>query len=74
MTSSSDPMANALDGVPSPCVRNCCLDENNICMGCARSISEICGWSEASDAEKREILARSRIRFEQRRGKLKVQQ
>jgi uncharacterized protein len=64
---------DAIDGVPSPCVRNCCLDENNVCLGCSRSISEICGWSEASDREKREILARCRIRHEQRHGKLKAQ-
>jgi predicted Fe-S protein YdhL (DUF1289 family) len=64
-------MADDADDVPSPCVRNCCLDENNICMGCSRSISEICGWSEASAGEKREILARSRLRYEQR-NKLKA--
>jgi len=51
-------------GVPSPCVRNCCLDENDICLGCFRSISEILRWSEATEEEKRAILARSRLRSE----------
>jgi predicted Fe-S protein YdhL (DUF1289 family) len=41
---------------PSPCVRNCCLDDDNICMGCNRSIRYICDWHAASAAEKREIL------------------
>jgi len=29
----------------SPCVRNCCLDENDICMGCFRSLIEITQWT-----------------------------
>jgi len=52
--------------VASPCVRNCCLDENDICLGCHRSLAEICGWHAASNQEKREILDRCRLRQEQR--------
>jgi predicted Fe-S protein YdhL (DUF1289 family) len=59
-------------GVESPCVRNCCLDENNVCLGCSRSIAEICGWSQATEAEKREILVRCRIRHEERHARLKA--
>lgn len=40
----------------SPCVRSCCLDENDICIGCFRSLSEIAGWSEADDEARRAIL------------------
>ena len=29
------------DPLASPCVRNCCLDEDNVCMGCGRSLDEI---------------------------------
>jgi predicted Fe-S protein YdhL (DUF1289 family) len=43
--------------VESPCVRNCCLDDDAVCMGCFRTIEEICGWHSASDERKREILA-----------------
>ncbi len=46
----------------SPCVSICALDENDICMGCYRSAQEITDWFMASDAEKREILARVRER------------
>jgi uncharacterized protein len=53
-------------GVPSPCVRICCLDENDICLGCYRTISEICGWGAATDQEKLEILRRCRARCELR--------
>jgi len=42
--------------VPSPCVRNCCLDEQDVCMGCGRSLDEIRRWSEAGDAERNRIL------------------
>jgi hypothetical protein len=60
-------MSTPLDALASPCIRNCCLDERNICMGCGRSLEEIIRWSNATDSEKKEILARSRARTEQRR-------
>ena len=47
------------DGIPNPCVRNCCLNENDICLGCYRSITEIISWHTASDEQKKEILKRS---------------
>lgn len=43
--------------VGSPCVRNCCLNEEDICLGCFRSLDEIIHWSESTDAERRTILA-----------------
>lgn len=45
--------------VPSPCVRNCCLDDDDICLGCFRSLQEITAWAEATDEQKREILSRA---------------
>ena len=51
----------------SPCVRNCCLDDDNVCLGCGRTLAEIVRWSNATEAEKREILARSRLRASERR-------
>jgi predicted Fe-S protein YdhL (DUF1289 family) len=43
--------------VLSPCVKNCCLDGNDICVGCYRSISEIVGWRDKSKNQKQVILA-----------------
>jgi predicted Fe-S protein YdhL (DUF1289 family) len=43
-------------------VRNCCLDEDNVCMGCGRALDEIVAWGTASDADKAAILERSRER------------
>ncbi|HZN27208.1 MAG TPA: DUF1289 domain-containing protein [Burkholderiales bacterium] len=55
--------------VPSPCIRNCCLDADDICLGCYRSLREICAWSEAGDDEKMEILSRCRLRCEERQSR-----
>jgi hypothetical protein len=59
------PPANT-DELASPCVRNCCLDDDDVCMGCGRSLEEIVAWSAASDADKRAILERSRARAAER--------
>jgi predicted Fe-S protein YdhL (DUF1289 family) len=40
----------------SPCIRNCCLREDDICLGCFRSLEEITAWGTASDERKSEIL------------------
>ncbi len=54
------------DNLASPCVRNCCLDDDNVCLGCGRSLDEIVSWSTADDTEKRAILSRSRLRAAER--------
>jgi predicted Fe-S protein YdhL (DUF1289 family) len=61
--------SESIGGVPSPCVRNCCLDDNDICLGCYRSLSEILRWSEAKEDDKKEILTRCRLRAEGERGR-----
>lgn len=53
-------------GIASPCVRNCCLDDDDVCLGCGRAIAEIVGWSRATDSERDGILSRSRERMAQR--------
>ena len=37
--------------VESPCVRNCCLDENDICLGCFRTVEEITAWGKDEEAD-----------------------
>jgi predicted Fe-S protein YdhL (DUF1289 family) len=56
--------------VKSPCVRNCCLDDEDICLGCFRSMDEIVHWNVASDAERRTILENARKRKEAHRSKV----
>jgi len=52
--------------ISSPCVRNCCLDEKDICLGCGRSIEEIIRWGDAVDKEKLKILMVSKKRMAKR--------
>jgi predicted Fe-S protein YdhL (DUF1289 family) len=54
------------DPLASPCVRNCCLDDDNVCMGCGRALDEIVRWSTATSADKSAILAASRARLRAR--------
>jgi uncharacterized protein len=58
--------ATPSDPLASPCVRNCCLDDDNVCMGCGRLLEEIVQWGPARDSDKLAILARSRDRLRER--------
>ncbi len=51
----------------SPCIRQCCLDEQDVCVGCYRTLSEITSWSSCSDEQKIEIKQQCQIRKAQRR-------
>lgn len=53
----------------SPCVRNCCLDDNDICVGCFRHLDEIIGWNSSSLEQKKEILAFCQDRRTKRNSK-----
>ena len=69
MTLRSFPPLNANDGTDnpaSPCVRNCCLDGDDICLGCGRTLEEIIGWHAALINEKKDILARAEKRLLER--------
>ena len=52
--------------IESPCVRLCTLDHDNVCVGCYRSIDEICAWGNASDDERRAILRAVELRRDSR--------
>jgi len=47
-----------MDRIESPCVRNCCLNEADICTGCLRSLDEIKEWGEATEKAKKEVIER----------------
>lgn len=46
----------------SPCVRNCCLDEADVCIGCGRHLQEILRWSQADADERQAIVDRAEAR------------
>ncbi|MFZ0467836.1 MAG: DUF1289 domain-containing protein [Thiogranum sp.] len=50
---------------PSPCIRNCCLREDDVCLGCFRSLDEIIAWGTADDEHRREILDQALQRQQQ---------
>ncbi len=47
------------EDVPSPCTKVCTLDpRTGFCAGCHRTLDEIARWSELTNAERRQVLAR----------------
>ncbi len=64
-----------MDKVPSPCVRNCCLNDDDICIGCGRSYQEILDWHLADSAARELILKQAFIRLEamERRWRGRIQ-
>jgi len=51
-----------LERVESPCIRKCTLDDDDICVGCFRSLDEICAWGSASNKQRHEILEQATAR------------
>lgn len=51
----------------SPCVRNCCLDDNDVCIGCGRTLEEIRTWSVVDDDTRLRIRAQADARVKERR-------
>jgi len=42
----------------NPCVRCCCLDDEDVCQGCFRTLDEILAWRSYSEQQRLEALAR----------------
>jgi len=50
------------DEVQSPCIENCCLNDEKICQGCFRSIVEISQWSQMKDKIRLDVLHKAENR------------
>lgn len=50
------------DPLSSPCVRNCCLDNDDICLGCFRSLEEIRNWRQVDNQTRERILINAQHR------------
>lgn len=46
----------------SPCIKNCCLDLNDICLGCFRSLNEIRQWTQVNAEIRLQFLNNAKIR------------
>jgi predicted Fe-S protein YdhL (DUF1289 family) len=57
-------------GPESPCIRQCCLNEHDICLGCFRSLDEILNWSKASNDDKQRIIEQAQERKQQAQQRL----
>lgn len=51
-----------MSDIESPCVRNCCLNDDDICLGCFRSLEEITQWGESNSDARTVILEHARQR------------
>ncbi|NTS76939.1 DUF1289 domain-containing protein [Catenovulum sp. SM1970] len=40
----------------NPCVRNCCLDDEDVCIGCGRTLEQICQWQSYSKDKQKAIF------------------
>lgn len=59
-----------MNKITSPCVRNCCLDADDICLGCGRSLQDIMQWTASSEVEKQQIVAKAKQRKRARDARL----
>ena len=53
-----------MSDITSPCIKNCCLDTHDVCIGCFRQLDEIMLWgkSDTSNEQKQQILTNSNER------------
>ena len=63
------PASSKVSTVTSPCVRDCCLDEADVCMGCGRTLQDILRWHAAPDEEREAILVAAKARVAERRAR-----
>ncbi|KKO44510.1 Fe-S protein [Arsukibacterium ikkense] len=56
--------------IESPCVRNCCLDQQDICLGCGRLLAEILEWQQANPQRQQHIISLAQQRLAARENGL----
>jgi len=49
--------------IPTPCTMVCTLNEDDVCVGCYRTLDEIGGWGDADSEERLAILDRADDRY-----------
>ncbi|WP_153020625.1 DUF1289 domain-containing protein [Pseudomonas sp. BMS12] len=56
-------MSKNSDTVESPCRRQCCLDDQDRCLGCGRTLAEILEWGKADSVRRRQICQAAQARL-----------
>jgi len=44
------------DLIASPCIRICCLDDKDVCLGCFRTLAEIRHWQASDNSVRAQVL------------------
>ena len=55
--------------IKSPCMNLCCLDDEDVCIGCHRSVKEITGWGRMDQEQKKATMVKV-IEREQASGRM----
>lgn len=55
-------MSDTNNSAQSPCISNCCLDDDLVCLGCFRSLQEIKEWGVVDDRHRRVIQENAKQR------------
>ncbi len=55
-------MLSSDEVIQSPCIRNCCLNDEDVCLGCFRSLAEIVGWADSDNSIRQMILEKTKSR------------
>ena len=42
--------------INKPCIRRCCLNEEDVCLGCFRTFDDMLQWNKANSTEKTKML------------------
>jgi predicted Fe-S protein YdhL (DUF1289 family) len=48
--------------VASPCINKCCLNQDDICLGCFRTLLDIENWSQLDDSARQNRMAAAQQR------------
>lgn len=54
---------SGLATVPSPCIRHCTLNDEDVCVGCGRTLADITSWTKMSEQEKAACVERAQARL-----------
>ncbi|WAK03539.1 DUF1289 domain-containing protein [Methylobacter sp. YRD-M1] len=55
-------MNSAPKSILSPCIRQCCLNKDDICLGCFRSLEEIISWAKVDEETRQQFFKKAEIR------------
>lgn len=57
-----------MSDIYKPCIKKCCLNEDDICLGCFRTFNDMLAWSKASTQDKKIMLLKAEKRKKKHYG------